>query len=204
MPGSRAGCSGDQIRSVARALFDDIDELMGIKADNVPVGFRGLQLAMTTLGVRLGAMTPTAEDAAAASQGVGAFWQSLAEDDDLAALQATGPEIHVQYGTEAGFAGRLRDAAGITTQQAARIGVSSKVRVVRGTMVFLCLEVDPEGPPLMIGQFGPELRHAWPLEAGFVQGRWAVHRFYVGPQEWPEGTDYLDLPHAPPPASGVN
>lgn len=28
----------DQIRSVARALFDDIDELMGVKADNVPVG----------------------------------------------------------------------------------------------------------------------------------------------------------------------
>ena len=115
-------------------------------------------------------------------------------------MQSTSSEIHERFGTEEGFAARLRDAFDVDQELASRIGVSSKVRVVAGTMVLVCFEVAEGEGTREVGTWGPVKIHAWPLSATLEGASWRVSGSYVQPDgEWPAGTEYLDLPTAPPP-----
>lgn len=147
---------------------------------------------------------PSTQDAWDAAQVIGSFWRALAEDDDVLSLQATTEQIHDELGTEVGFAGRLREALGVDRVTAARIGVSSKVRVVARTMVFPCVDVGEGHESRLLGSWGPVKVHAWTLWTAFARGGWRVAGVYQAPDgEWPEGTEYLDLPTAPPTTSPV-
>jgi hypothetical protein len=145
-------------------------------------------------------MKPTAEDAWQAAQAVGRLLEALANGDDLVAIQSTSSEIHERFGTGEGFAARLREAFGIDQELASRIGVSSKVRVVSGTMVLVCFEVAEGETTREVGAWGPVKMQVWPLSATLEGASWRVSGSYIRPDgEWPDGTEYLDLPTAPPP-----
>jgi hypothetical protein len=141
---------------------------------------------------------PTASDAADASWVVGRFWEALSQDDDLAILQVTASTIHEEIGVGPGVAERVRRAFGVAPERAATIGVSSKVRGIDGVMVFMC--VDTAEHPGLIGNLGPELVEGWAIWTAVQGGRWVVAgRYPTSPGGWPPGTEYIDLPHAPPP-----
>ena len=142
---------------------------------------------------------PTDQDAWAAAQVVGVFWEALALDDDVMALQVTVNAIHDELGTEPGFAARVREALGVDSPLAARLGVSSKVRVVEGVMIFACMEIDPDEGIRRIGQWGPVMLPGWRIPVTVEAGRWRIAgRFDYPGGEWPPHTEYLDLPYAPP------
>jgi hypothetical protein len=144
----------------------------------------------------------TARDAADASRAVGDLWQALADDDDFLALRVTAEVVHEDLGTDVGFCERLRGALDVTKTIADRVGVSSKVRVVDGTMVFMCIDVGEARASKVIGQFGKELIHAWALTVAAERGLWKVSGTFSSGPEWPAGTQYLDLPDGP--TSGVS
>lgn len=140
----------------------------------------------------------TAPDAAAASMAVADLWAAIQDDDDAAALAATSASIHDQHGTSPGFCERLRESFQVSQEVAGRMGTSSMVRVVDGHMIFMCVDTGPGHQRVSLGAWGPELVNGWALWTALERGRWVVAGTYVPEAErWPEGTEYLDLPHAP-------
>jgi hypothetical protein len=141
---------------------------------------------------------PTAEDAFDAFVAVAALWAALSDDDDVAAIQATSSTMHGELGTDPGFAGRLRERLRIDRDIASRIGVTSKVRVVDGRMIFPGVLLEPDGQPAVLGSWGLEVRQTWALWTVIERGQWVVGgTFATDAGGWPAGTEYLDLPHAP-------
>jgi hypothetical protein len=149
-------------------------------------------------------LIPSADDAWAAAQVVGAFWQALAEGDDASAVMVTTAGIHEEVGTEPGFASRLRERLGIDQGACARVGVSSKVRVLQGQMIFPCLDVGEGGQTRPIGTWGPVTIEGWLLQTAVEGGRWRVSGRYLQAAEgWPADTEYIDLPTAPAPEGPI-
>ena len=143
-------------------------------------------------------------DAEAASVAVGDFWRALALDDEALILPLTARQLHDSIGAYPGFSGRLRDSLGVTSEMCDQMGVSSKVRVVEGWMVFVCKDLGQDRGPVVIGTWGPERRHRWALWTVVSAGRWTVGGIYIQPAAgWPKDTTYLDLSHAPPPTGPV-
>lgn len=141
----------------------------------------------------------TAAEAWAAAQVVGRFWEALATDDDALALQVTIDAIHSELGTGPGFAARLRERVSVNQGTAGRVGVSSKVRVVTGQMIIVCLDVGEGSQSRLVGYWGPETTPGWLLRVTVEGGRWRVAgRYHQSDEGWPVGTEYLDLPTAPP------
>jgi uncharacterized protein (TIGR02391 family) len=144
------------------------------------------------------ASRPTDAEALAASQVVGRLWVALADNDDETAFELTTEAVHDELGGVPGLAENLRDGFGVDRMLAARIGVSSKVRVIDGVMVFMCLEVDPKQGYKIVGDWGPVQVRGWGLYVAREGGEWRVDGLYrVSPDGWPDGTVYIDLPHAP-------
>lgn len=145
------------------------------------------------------ALTRTADDAWQAAQVVGRLWEALATDDDALALQVTTSGIHGDLGTHEGFADRLRQGIGVEQSTAGRVGVSSKVRVLQGVMIFPCFDVGEGRSSRLVGSWGPEVLSGWLLWVAVEGGRWRVAGQYQQPDGgWPPDTEYLDLPTAPP------
>jgi hypothetical protein len=136
----------------------------------------------------------TPADAHAASAAVADFWQGLAEDNDVLILQVTSTGFQDVHGTAAGVSDRIRDDLIVSREDSALMGTSSKVRVVDGKMVFVCVRTD--GEPLILASWGPEQREMWRIWTVFERGRWTVGGPYRNADGWPAGTGYLDLPHA--------
>lgn len=128
---------------------------------------------------------------------MGRLWLALADDDDETAVELTTASLHEELGGVPGIAANLRDGFGVDRMLAARIGVSSKVRVVDGVMVFMCLEVDRDEGDLRLGDWGPVEVRGWGIYVAHERGEWRVAGRYLSPDGWPEGTVYIDLPHAP-------
>lgn len=143
-------------------------------------------------------------DAEAASVVVGDFWRTLALDDDALILPLTAPRLHNSIGTHPGFSSRLRDSLGVTSEMCDQMGVSSKVRVIEGWMVFACKDLGEDREPVMISPWGPERRHLWALWTVVTAGRWTVGGIYIQPVDgWPKHTTYIDLSHALSPTGPV-
>ena len=62
-------------------------------------------------------------------------------------------------------------------------------------MVFLCMKLHASKPKL-VGTWGREQIEGWALAAVLEGGFWRVTGRYEG-EQWPEATQYLDLPWAP-------
>jgi hypothetical protein len=144
-------------------------------------------------------------DAIAAKAVVSDFWSALAADDDGGAIDATSSAVHDQIGLDAGFCERLRDALNVDGWVCMRIGISSKVRIVGGRMIFVGAEVDPDEDSRILGYLGPQRIPAWPLWMVLERGRWKVGGVYASEDgTWPADTLYLDLPGAPGPDGPIN
>jgi hypothetical protein len=140
-------------------------------------------------------------DAVEASAAVVNFWADLAADDDALLMNVTASDTWTSFGTEAGFSDRVRGALEVTAELCGRMVVSSKVRVVEGRMIFVCIPVGEDRQPITLGTWGPEKRHLWAPWTVVERGRWTVGGTYVQSEGgWPEGTEYIDLPYAPDPS----
>ena len=71
-------------------------------------------------------------------------------------------------------------------------------------MIFACFDVGEGNESIEIGTWGSERRFAWLLHAVVERSGWRVAGVYVQPEDgWPRGTEYLDLPTAPPPRGPI-
>ena len=143
-------------------------------------------------------LRPHERDAADAVQAIRAFWAALADDDDLALLRALDQSSRDSAGIEPGICQRLREQLDVTSDECRTVGITSKVRVMPGgPMVFVCMKLQ-SGEPKAVGVWGPEQITGWGLTVALEGGFWRVSGRWDG-EQWPEGTQYLDLPWAPPP-----
>jgi hypothetical protein len=70
---------------------------------------------------------------------------------------------------------------------------------VTGQMIIVCLDVGDGRQSRLVGHWGPETTPGWLLRVTVEGGRWCVAGPYHQSDEgWPVGTEYLDLPTAPP------
>jgi len=142
----------------------------------------------------------TSADADAASVAIADYWTALAEDDDAALLATTSAAFHEAIGTTPGMCERSRAATEVSREACGHIGTSSRVRVVNGWMIFVCIELADGEEGREVGTFGPQAVEARLLVPIFERGRWVVHVNYVLPSEnWQGDTAYLDLSSAPTP-----
>lgn len=64
-------------------------------------------------------------------------------------------------------------------------------------MVFMGMKLE-SGEPKAVGVWGLEQITGWGLTVALEGGFWRVSGQWDD-EQWPEGTQYLDLPWAPPP-----
>jgi hypothetical protein len=152
----------------------------------------------------LGTMTRwTQDDALGAAYAVGDLWAAAQGDDDAAAMRCLSGGLLTLLGDGPGLCDRVREWLGVDRSAAATIGVSSKVRIVEDVIVIMCMTTPPEGR--IVGEWGPVRLPMWAFLMTLERAGWRVAGGYEQPEEgWPPGTEYIDLPHAPPARGGVN